>query len=82
VGTAQNNLTPGVRVPLNPVLVLALRAPGVGVDFFSIESPFSFMWAPRKTIRPLVLHDLPAAKTVDDVEALLPWNLNMQALTS
>ena len=29
-----------------------------------------------------VLRDLPAAKTVDDVEALLPWNLNMQALTS
>ena len=29
-----------------------------------------------------VLRDLPAAQTVDDVEALLPWNLNMQALTS
>ena len=28
-----------------------------------------------------VLRDLPAAKTVDDVEALLPWNLNMQVLT-
>ena len=29
-----------------------------------------------------VLRELPAAKTVDDVEALLPWNLNMQKLTS
>ncbi|MCY7388707.1 MAG: transposase domain-containing protein [Burkholderiales bacterium] len=27
------------------------------------------------------LRDLPAAKTVDEVKALLPWNLNMQALT-
>ncbi len=29
-----------------------------------------------------VLRDLPAAKSVDDVEALLPWNLNMRKLTS
>ncbi len=25
-----------------------------------------------------VLHDLPAAKTVEDVEALLPWNFNVE----
>ena len=35
-----------------------------------------YLWLRR------VLRDLPAAKTVDEVEALLPWNLNMQALTS
>ena len=29
-----------------------------------------------------VLLDLPAAKTVEDVEALLPWNLNSRDLTS
>jgi len=29
-----------------------------------------------------VLRDLPAAKTVEDVEALLPWNLNSRDLTS
>lgn len=29
-----------------------------------------------------VMRDLPAAKTVEDVEALLPWNLRMQELTS
>ena len=28
-----------------------------------------------------VLRDLPAAKTVDDVEALLPWNLHAADLT-
>ena len=35
-----------------------------------------YLWLHR------VLRDLPATKTVDDVEALLPWNLNMQKLTS
>jgi len=35
-----------------------------------------YLWLRR------VLRDLPAAKTVDEIEALLPWNLNMQALTS
>ncbi len=35
-----------------------------------------YLWLRR------VLRELPAAKTVDEVEALLPWNLNMQALTS
>ena len=29
-----------------------------------------------------VMRDLPAAKTVEDVEALLPWNLRMPELTS
>ena len=29
-----------------------------------------------------VLHDLPAAKTIEDVEALLPWNLHKLDLTS
>ena len=28
-----------------------------------------------------ILRDLPAAKTVEDVEALLPWNLHNQDLT-
>jgi len=32
------------------VLVENNSTPGDGVDFFSIESLFSFMWAPRKTI--------------------------------
>ena len=29
-----------------------------------------------------VLHDLPAAKTVEEVEALLPWNLHTLDLAS
>ena len=29
-----------------------------------------------------VMRDLPAAKTVDEVEALLPWNLHAADLTS
>lgn len=29
-----------------------------------------------------ILRDLPAAKTVEDVEALLPWNLHAQDLTT
>ena len=29
-----------------------------------------------------ILRDLPAAKTVEDVEALLPWNLHVQDLTT
>ena len=35
-----------------------------------------YLWLHR------VLRELPAAKTVEDVEALLPWNLTMQKLTS
>ena len=29
-----------------------------------------------------VLHDLPAAKSIEDVEALLPWNLQKLDLSS